>query len=81
MWKPDGLVSAAKRIYGGEAIATFVGGKYPQSGSRHAAILESRVTAGLIVWDQWVGRPVNRRLILWNGAGLSNNGNSFSFIK
>lgn len=80
-WKPDGGVPYARRILGGEAIATFIGGKYPQSGPRHAAIIVSRSAAGIVVWDQWVKRPVKRRLILWNGDGLSNNGNSFDFIQ
>lgn len=65
----------------GTAIATFINGKYPTEGRRHAAIFESRVIGGFIVWDQWVGRPVNRRLITWNGNGLSNNGLSFYIIK
>jgi len=60
----------------GTAIATFPNGKY----SGHTAIYTGQNVEGIQVWDQWVGHSVSQRTIRWNGARISNNGDSFYVI-
>ena len=70
----------------GTAIATFVGGKYPQSGNtgKHAAIYLGQNADGILVLDQWRSQGrVLPRTIYWKPrrAGLSNDGSAFSVIE
>ena len=69
----------------GTAIATFINGKYPQTGSTgmHAAIFLSKDVVGITVLDQWRAQGVvKKRLIRWTGGpSLSNNGSAFSTIE
>ncbi len=70
----------------GTAIATFVDGKYPQTGSsgKHAAIYLGQDATGIQVLDQWRAQgEVRRRTIRWTPtkSGLSNDGNAFSAIE
>jgi len=68
----------------GAAIATFVGGVYPNNPTgNHAAIYVSQNSQGVTVWDQWVGQPVHTRLIKFNnGTGSpSNDGDAFSIVE
>ena len=47
----------------------------------HAAIYISQDSAGIQVWDQWIGHLVSQRTIRWDsGPSISNNGNSFYVI-
>jgi hypothetical protein len=67
------------------AIATFVGGKYPQFGSHHAAIYMGQNSAGLQVLDQWKTKPsVSPRTIFWthgSSTNLVDNGKAYSVIE
>jgi hypothetical protein len=70
----------------GTAIATFVNGKYPQTGStgKHAAIYMGQNPDGIQVLDQWRAQgQVLPRTIPWKARrpGLSNDGNAFSVIE
>jgi len=70
----------------GTAIATFTAqGRYASAtdGSSHAAILIADNSDGLLVWDQWVGRPVNQRVIRFrNGVGDAvNDGDQYYAIE
>jgi hypothetical protein len=70
----------------GTAIATFVGGRYPQIGSsgKHAAIYLEQNDEGIVVVDQWKAQGVvKQRIIRWHPVtpGLSNDGTAFSEIE
>ncbi|WP_374324581.1 BPSL0067 family protein [Azonexus sp.] len=70
----------------GTAIATFVGGAYPQQGNtgKHAAIYLGQNADGIQVLDQWRAQGrVQPRTIPWQPRrpGLSNDGNAFSVIE
>lgn len=54
MWKEGAAVFGNKTIAKGTAIATFVGGKYPNhSHGNHAAFYVSQDATGIWVMDQW----------------------------
>lgn len=70
----------------GTAIATFVDGAYPQSGStgKHAAVYLGQNQNGIQVLDQWRKQgQVSERTIPWSSTrpGLSNDGKAFSVIE
>jgi hypothetical protein len=76
----------ADPVQRGTAIATFVQGKYPQTGSTgmHAAIYLGQNADGIIVLDQWRAQGrVLQRTIRWTptSSGLSNDGSAFSVIE
>jgi hypothetical protein len=80
-WKRGALARGAT-LEKGTAIATFdPDGSYGNhiDGRSHAAVLDRAQINGLMVWDQWVGQPVHRRLIKFrNGAGKAvNDGDRF----
>ncbi|RBP50812.1 BPSL0067 family protein [Arenicella xantha] len=50
-------------IQPGTIIATFKNDRYPSTRGHHAAIYIEQDDQGIWVWDQWVGKPVHRRLI------------------
>ena len=64
----------------GCAIATFSSdGRYENrtDGASHAAILIQCQPGGLLVWDQWRGKPVTQRVIRFkSGQGTANNDGS-----
>jgi hypothetical protein len=71
----------------GTAIATFdADGRYGNhtDGSSHAAIYISQDTTGIWVWDQWVGQPVHKRHIRFQGGALNtkkvNDGDAYYVI-
>ena len=73
-------------IASGTAIATFVGGKYPQTGASgmHAAVYLDQNEVGLVVLDQWRAQgKVLKRTIKFkpSSASLSNDGNAFSVVE
>jgi hypothetical protein len=90
---PTGLWREGKKVVKGDlsiapgtAIATFVNGKYPQSGStgKHAAIYLGQNDQGIQVLDQWRSQgKVLPRTIKWKptSPGASNDGNAFSVIE
>lgn len=72
----------------GTAIATFVNGKYPQTGStgKHAAVYLGQDGSGIQVLDQWASQGmVLPRTIRWPAANAhpsaSNDGSAFSEIE
>jgi hypothetical protein len=70
----------------GTVIATFESnGCYGNhiDGRSHAAILVAEEAGGLRVWDQWVGHPVQQRLIRFrDGAGKPvNDGDAFHVVE
>lgn len=70
----------------GTAIATFVGGRYPQIGTtgKHAAIYLEQNEAGIVVVDQWRAQgQVKKRTIRFESKSpsLSNRGDAFSIIE
>ncbi len=59
----------------GTVIATFDNGRYPNRTGHHAAIYIGQDDRGIWVWDQWVGKPVHKRLIRIRGDN-ANAGNT-----
>jgi hypothetical protein len=86
-WKEGTKVTKGDTtIVRGTAIATFVDGVYPQTGStgKHAAIYLGQDAMGIIVLDQWRSQgEVRKRTIKWvpTSKGLSNDGTAFSVIE
>jgi hypothetical protein len=90
VWKEGKkIVKGDETIPFGTAIATFVDGEYPQTGStnKHAAIYLSQTALGLVVLDQWKPKDgkvkaVAKRTIKFVPTmnGLGNDGNAFSVI-
>ncbi len=72
-WRRGDRVRDLGGIEGGTAIATFgADGRYGNhtDGRSHAAIYVGPRSDGFLVWDQWVGHPVQQRVIrLRGGAG------------
>jgi hypothetical protein len=87
LWREgDKVEKGNKSVLTGTAIATFIKGKYPQTGSsgKHAAIYLDQDGTGIIVLDQWRTQgSVAKRTISWNprDSNLSNDGNAFSVIE
>ena len=68
----------------GTAIATFIDGKYKSlpHGNHVAIYIDQDPVKGLLVFDQWTGRPANYRWMKW-GDGVtdrSNDGAAMSII-
>lgn len=80
-WREGQSVRGAQ-IEAGTVIATFENGRYPNKTGWHAAIYISQDKQGIWVWDQWVGKPVHKRLIRFkNGRGAANNdGDAYSVV-
>ncbi len=80
-WRKGAQVRGNATIAEGTAIATFnAAGQY----HGHAAIYISQNNVGMQVMDQWVtgaGKAIGQRLIKWEGAGISNNGNGFYVVE
>jgi hypothetical protein len=69
----------------GTAIATFdERGRYVNDtkGASHAALFLEETPEGLLVVDQWVGRPVSERLIRFKGGAgpAADDGDRFHVI-
>jgi hypothetical protein len=85
-WREGRGIKLGVVVPPGTAIATFVGGKYPQSGNtgKHAAIYLGQNAIGIQVLDQWRKQgSVQPRTIKWKptSPGLSNDGSAFSVIE
>jgi hypothetical protein len=85
-WKEGRKIKPGVLVQAGTAIATFVDGKYPQSGNtgKHAAIYLGQNALGIQVLDQWRKQgSVQPRTIKWKptSAGSSNDGSAFSVIE
>jgi hypothetical protein len=62
LWRA-GTQVLASNLQPGTVIATFIDNRYPNHTGHHAAIYIRHDDNGIWVWDQWVGKPVHRRLI------------------
>jgi hypothetical protein len=87
-WRRGALVRESRGLASGTAIATFdPNGKYGNHTDKrsHAAVLVAVNTDGLLVWDQWVGQPVQQRTIRFRGGkgdgGAANDGDQFYVIE
>ncbi|GHA15423.1 hypothetical protein GCM10008090_26220 [Arenicella chitinivorans] len=81
-WRPGETVLNAD-LTPGTIIATFKGNRYPSRRGYHAAIYIEQDERGIWVWDQWVGKPVHRRLIRIRGddALPSNSAQAYRVVK
>jgi hypothetical protein len=84
-WRRGELVRGSA-VLEGTPIATFDrNGRYANAtdGSSHAAVLIEETPMGLMVWDQWKGHPVERRLIRFQDgkAKPANDGDKFHVIE
>ena len=79
-WRKGNAVKGLSTLARGTAIATF------DSNNRylgHAAIYVSQNTAGLQVWDQWVGHAVAPRMVSFRGGhgNAVNDGDQYYVIE
>lgn len=81
-WRPS-LAVKGNAIPPGSIIATFRNGRYPNRTGYHAAIYISQTDKGIWVWDQWVGKPVHKRLIRFKGGrgSASNDGDRYTLVE
>jgi len=77
------LSLAQGSIKPGSIIATFKKGVYPSKTGYHAAIYIKHGEDGIWVWDQWVGKPVHKRLIRtrYDNATASNTAQAYSLVR
>jgi len=82
------ITKGGTSVLPGSAIATFVNGKFPQTGStgKHAAIYLGQNGSGIQVLDQWGSQGmVVPRTIYWvprqPNPSPSNDANAFSVIE
>jgi len=89
-WKEGTVVRGETLLAKGTAIATFVGGKYPnKSTGNHVAFYLSQDKTGLFVVDQYMGsNGIHQRKLHFKGktptgtfVDPSNNGDAFSVIE
>ncbi|HEX2529016.1 MAG TPA: BPSL0067 family protein [Geminicoccus sp.] len=87
-WSPGPLVRGNPEIPPGTPIATFEGnGTYASRTGSHAAIYIGQDRNGLWVYDQWLGQPVHKRLIRFEGGlgkssgSKSNDGTKYRVIE
>lgn len=80
-WRQGSKVKGLS-LQAGSIIATFNNGRYPNKTGWHAAIYISQDEDGIWVWDQWVGKPVHRRLIRFKGGqgSANNDGDAYSVV-
>ena len=67
LWRPGRQV-VDNKLRPGTVIATFDNGRYPNTHGHHAAIFINQDERGIWVWDQWLGKPVHRRLIRYRNS-------------
>ncbi|SFS09674.1 BPSL0067 family protein [Sphingomonas jatrophae] len=89
-WTEGAVVKGQTLLAKGTAIATFVGGKYPNKAhGNHAALYISQDATGITVMDQWTKKAnVSSRKLLFKGKDKngnfidpSNNADAFSVIR
>jgi hypothetical protein len=87
-WREGAAVRGNPHIARGTAIATFESdGSYTSESGNHAAIYLSQDNHGILVYDQWRGQPVHKRLIPFEGgsgskwSSKSNDGKHFAVIE
>ncbi len=79
-WRPGDAVIGSK-VEPGTVIATFKNGRYPNVTGHHAAIFIEQDDRGIWVWDQWVGKPVHKRLIRKRPINEATPGNTAQFYR
>ena len=83
-WRRGELVRGSGTEFG-TVIATFgADGLYANAidGSSHAAVLVAEQPDGLLVWDQWSGRPVAQRVIRFKQGGMAcDDGDRFYIVQ
>jgi hypothetical protein len=84
-WVRGDPVQGNASLQPGTAIATFSpSGRYANAtdGSSHSAIYLGQTTQGVLVLDQWAGRPAAVPTIPWNhpGAVAANTGCAFHVV-
>ncbi len=79
-WRPGNSVIGSK-VAPGTVIATFKNGRYPNVTGHHAAIFIEQNDKGIWVWDQWVGKPVHKRLIRKRPLNEATPGNTAQFYR
>lgn len=80
----EGQKARGSQLKPGTVIATFQDGRYPNNSTgNHAAVFVSQNSDGLIVWDQWRGQSVHKRLIRFKGGegSPSNDGDAFYVVE
>jgi len=80
LWRPGNAVIGSK-VEPGTVIATFANGRYPNVTGHHAAIFIDQDDRGIWVWDQWVGKPVHKRLIRKRPINEAPPGNTAQFYR
>ena len=67
----------------GTIIATFENNRYPSRHGHHAAIYIKQDSQGIWVWDQWIGKPVHKRLIRirHDGADPGNTAQQYRVVE
>ena len=91
-WTEGAAVRGNTTIVKGTAVATFVGGKYPNKAhGNHAAFYLGQNAAGIQVLDQWKSdkKPkISKRTMFFSGKNKdgsfidpSNNGDALSIIE
>jgi len=84
-WRPGARVLSQTpgSIAPGAIIATFKNGRYPSRTGYHAAIYIKHDDNGIWVWDQWLGKPVHKRLIRVRneGTAASNSAQDYRVVK
>lgn len=85
LWSPGKKVLSLPKdsIKPGSIIATFENGVYPSVTGYHAAIYIEHDERGIWVWDQWIGKPVHKRLIRtrYDNATASNTAQAYRLVK
>ncbi len=79
-WRPGDSVIGSK-VLPGTVIATFKNGRYPNVTGHHAAIFIEQDDRGIWVWDQWLGKPVHKRLIRKRPINEATPGNTAQFYR
>jgi hypothetical protein len=81
-WRPGASVMNSA-LTAGTVIATFKNNRYPNRSGHHAAIYIEHDENGIWVWDQWLGKPVHRRLIRsrLDNASASNTAQAYRVVK
>lgn len=79
-WRPGARVMGSE-VLPGTVIATFKNGRYPNVTGHHAAIFIEQDDQGIWVWDQWVGKPVHKRLIRKRPLNEATPGNTAQFYR
>ena len=85
LWSPGKKVLSLPQgsIKPGSIIATFKNGIYPSVSGYHAAIYIDHDERGIWVWDQWLGKPVHKRLIRtrYDNATASNTAQAYRLVE